>query len=190
MSPTASASLAEKRVRRQKQSSSPSARSACSAILGFELPKLLGGHDKTRGADPAPSMVSPGVASVGVAGRPLPAGEVAADRPDRRRARSGQLHLVRPVQEQGSVRPAAVGRRTGGVAVGRPGSAVPDADGDDDDDDDAATPPGVRPVTAVVTTPRRPPARPAGSSGRRRAGRRHSGTTRRRRRRPPVPRPR
>src|SRR5690349_34657 len=69
MSNTAAAALAKKRVRRQKQFLAVG--TVCLlAILGFELPKFLGGHNKT--AAPSVTTTTASTASTAPAASPSP----------------------------------------------------------------------------------------------------------------------
>ncbi len=76
MSSTAAAALAKRRVRRQKQFIAVG--SVCLlAILGYQMPKLLGGHDKTSA--PAVTTTTASTATAATGSPPAPTGATLRD---------------------------------------------------------------------------------------------------------------
>lgn len=165
MSTTAAAALAKKRVRRQKQFLAVG--TVCLlAILGYELPKFLGGHDKTA----APSVTT--TASTAPAASPSPL--AAAPLTGRLADTDGipltpntsqllsfglfkskdpfvqQLSKVAKPAAAPSAPPVAPAQKKTTKALGATTTA---------------TPPAVAPVPAVITTPAPSPAPAAPSSG-------------------------
>ena len=158
-------SLAEKRVRRQKIFIAVGS-VVLLAVLGFELPKMMGGKGGSEAVAPTTGARARGRRCAGRAG-----GQAAEHRPGRRPARLQPADLVRPLQEQGPVRPAAVddprGRRQPpdsslAARAGGPAATTPSSypAGTPSSPTPAVVPPGV-----VVTPTQTPASGGSGSTG-------------------------